>query len=102
MSPSIRGIVDFVAPVKFGKGLLPSSNVHYIGDEISATFTEDIDCSHPLSFSVTILVETLTPMTLSGSDLDVYCKDSKIRIEVSSSADHQVCSLLYAFFIYTV
>jgi hypothetical protein len=68
VSPSIRGIIDFVAPVKFGQGLQPSSKIHYIGDEISATFTEDIDCSRPHSFSVTILVETQTPKTLAGSD----------------------------------
>jgi hypothetical protein len=92
VSPSIRGIIDFVAPVKFGQGLLPSSKIHYIGDEISATFSEDVYCGRPHSFSVTILVETLTPATLSGSDLDIYCKERKIWIEVSSSADLQVCS----------
>ncbi len=99
VSPSIRGIVDFVAPVKFGKGLLPSSSVHYIGDEISATFSEDVDCRRPHSFSVTILVETLTPVTLSGSDLVIYCKDSQIMFEVSSSSSFQVCSFRTVPFI---
>ncbi len=94
VSPSIRGIIDFVAPVKFGKGLLPSSKIYYIGDEISATFSENIDCCRPHSFSVTILVETLTPVTLSGSDLVLICEGRSIFIEVSSSADLQVGSFM--------
>ncbi len=91
VSPSIRGIVDFVAPVKFGKALQPSGKVYYIGDEISASFKEEIDCSLPQSFFVTILVETLTPVTLSGSDLDIVCEGRIIFIEASSSSDLQVC-----------
>lgn len=92
MSPSIHGLIDRAPPVKFGQGLLPANDKYLLGDEISATFNEDISCAKPYTFTVSMLLGTNPAQTLGGSDLSLYCEGRKIFIEVSSSAYVQVCN----------
>ena len=95
MSSPIHGIIDRSAPVKFGKGLMPASSEYLPGEEISATFNEDIDCSKPFSFAVSINVDTTVPQVLTGTDLNVYCETHRIFIEISPTSPLQVCWLIY-------
>jgi hypothetical protein len=92
VSSSIHGLIDRAAPVKFGQGLLPANDKYLLGNEISATFNEDIGCNKPYTFTVSILLGTNPAQTLGGSDLSLYCEGRKIFIEVSSTALVQVCN----------
>jgi hypothetical protein len=90
VSSPIRGRIDRTPPEKFGQGLLPANNKYLPGDEISATFTEKIDCNEPFTFSATLLVESNPVQGLQGSDLSLYCDGNRIVIEISSSSTFSV------------
>ncbi len=98
VSPSIHGIIDRTLPEKFGQGLLPANEKYLPGDEISATFTEKIDCSRPFNFVVSIIVDSDPIQALQGSDLSVICENYKIVFEISSTSGFTVglCRLIFA------
>ncbi len=99
-SPPLHGRIDRTPPEKFGQGLLPANGKYLPGDEISVTFTENIDCHEPFTFSVTMTVETNPVQVLQGSDLPLYCDGNKIVVEISSASSFTVgCHSLFVLIL---
>ncbi len=83
-SPPVSGIVDRTPPILFGKGVVPANNFYFPGDEISATFNEEIDCTRPYNFVATMKIprtKSAPATTLTGAMLSTYCAQNKISIE---------------------
>ncbi len=96
ISPPIYGLIDRTPPEKFGQGLFPKNEKYLPGDEISATFTEKIDCTRPFNFDVKMTVDTNPMQVLQGSDLPLYCDGNKIVVEISSTSSFAVgCHSLF-------
>jgi hypothetical protein len=88
-SASVSGIVDRTPPMLFGKGVVPANNFYFPGDEISATFSEEIDCTRPYNFVVTMKIprtKSAPATTLTGAMLSTYCAQNKISIEFQATS----------------
>jgi len=89
----VRGRIDRTVPVQFGQAE-PSDSVFMPGDEISATFNEQIACEEPFAFQVSIEVDTESPTPLrrsvayTASRLVVICKLDKVSIALGPSISY--------------
>jgi hypothetical protein len=97
VSPSIYGLIDREAPTKLVQGLLPANGKYLLGDEISATFSEDISCTKPYSFDVSMDLGTTPKQMLMNSNLSLYCEGRKIFVDFSPRSNHRVRHFLPMF-----
>jgi hypothetical protein len=86
-SPAITGVIDRSAPVQFGPAQ-PLTTKYSLGDDISISFNEEIDCAMPFKFDVQFaLVDINTNASASIPDgFVVSCKKYVIMIALSTSA----------------
>jgi hypothetical protein len=77
ISKSVTGIMDRVAPIQFGM-TDPADGSYFPGDVIGVEFNEDIDCSFPFYFDITLTVHSLWEQDVS---VDFHSRDMAVRCE---------------------
>ena len=82
----VQGIVDQSLPMLLGK---PLPQISYApGDEISASFSDNLDCSEPFVFTVTVVLPFSSGnQMLTNNQLAIVCEARKIRLDLDSSID---------------
>ena len=85
----IRGWMDRRGPQIFGRELHPTDELYSVGDDISATFDEEIDYEPPFSF--TVIMKTIpTPAVgyitnRTTNQIPVVCEGRTIRMELPTN-----------------
>jgi hypothetical protein len=73
--------VDRTPPRPFGTGVEPADKLWWPGDEISMTFTEDVQCDRPFRFGSSIEVGGVR-INITNP-VDVICESTKVRFAFS-------------------
>lgn len=83
----IPGTLDRIAPVQFGEAK-PLDRLYFPGSRIAVQFSEDVDCTKPFNFDVTVAVEGGS--TYEKNSLVVVCTGSTIEVAfpVNTGADY--------------
>jgi hypothetical protein len=100
VSPPISGLIDRIPPSEFGHGLLPANDKYLPGNEISATFDEDINCRKPYPFTALIMLGTNPVQFLQESDLSLFCDGRKVFIELAPTSLVRVRCFVRIFFFH--
>lgn len=69
----ITGVIDRSRPEQYGNALPLREDV-IVGEEITVVFTEDLDCSLPLSFDIQMTIEGIDQPLTKHSNLLVHLK----------------------------
>jgi hypothetical protein len=80
-SDIVPGRIDRTPPRPFGTGAEPADKLWWPGDEISMTFTEDVQCDRPFRFATTIEVDGVRANV--SNPVDVICEKTKVRFAFS-------------------
>ena len=82
-SPILTGRIDRQLPRQFSRVARPSSGSLRLGDEISVTFDEDINCAKPYGFQVSMTVGYGTQVTqeFTKDQLVLMCEQRTIYVE---------------------
>ena len=81
----INGVIDRVPPAQYGYAL-PLKEEILFGEEMKVLFTEQIECSKPLTFDVVVTVTKSTDpkdtIVLRKEDLLIICEDRQIKLQI--------------------
>ena len=79
-TPLLVGRIDRAGPRQFGFGT-PADGSYAPGKVISVTFDEQIDCSQPYSFRVTMMTSTNPVTVIQQSQLLTFCEARTLFLE---------------------
>ena len=77
----ITGVIDLSNPEQYGQAL-PLREEIIVGEEMKIVFTENLDCSTPLSFDIELRVPTLDKPLNKREGLFVICEGRTISVQV--------------------
>lgn len=77
----VEGVIDLSRPEQYGYAL-PLREDIIVGEEIVVVFTEDLDCTLPLSFDLQVTVEGIDSVFSKNSNLLVRCEGRAIGFQI--------------------
>ncbi len=99
-SAAIAGVIDRVAPVRFGFAK-PVVGRYSPGDEISIAFNEDINCNAPFTFKYDVKFFNTTSKTFRTvvNPLVVSCEGRELQFAFSSRlpVSHIHCPIVHMY-----